>query len=297
MQHCPGIGPARLEKLREAGILSWTDVLEHAERIPNSHRKALEEERGRCLVALEAANIRYFVDHFMPHDRWRILSHFLEQASYFDIETAGLENGAPITVIVCWHRGELFSFVEHENLDEFLDLLDDMTLLVSFNGSSFDVPRILDAFHIPDLPCPHLDLRWSCYHRGFRGGLKDIAERMSITRPEDLQNADGAEAIQLWNAWMLSQDQDARQRLLRYCAADVLLLVMIAHQIVEREDIDGPDCWSQLAQRFVVPASAPARLTAETRVSLFGATSPERLRRKLQITKRLRRKSQITKGK
>ena len=40
--------------------------------------------------------------------------------------TSGLEMDSLITVIACWHQGRLHTFVEHENLDDFLDLLDDI---------------------------------------------------------------------------------------------------------------------------------------------------------------------------
>ena len=166
------------------------------QRIPAGWRSDLVAESRRCALALDTGDVRYFVDRFAPQDRWRILAHFFEQTSFFDIETMGLHYDAPITVIVCWHRGQFWNFVEHENLDGFLDLLDDVTLLASFNGGSFDVPRVLDAFHVPELPCAHLDLRWACYHQGRTGGLKEIANAMGITRPPDLRDVDGEYAVQ-----------------------------------------------------------------------------------------------------
>jgi uncharacterized protein YprB with RNaseH-like and TPR domain len=198
------------------------------------------------LAALEAGDVRYFVDRFAAIDQWRILAHFLKVATFFDVETMGLEYDAPITVIVAWHRGELRSFVEHENLDDFLTVIDQTNLLVSFNGSSFDIPRLLGAFHIPALPCPHIDLRWTCYHRGLRGGLKLIAYQLGVTRPVDLQDADGLMAVSLWNRWMIDGDRAARDRLVRYCASDVLLAVMIAHWFAGREVDSLSVLWQQL---------------------------------------------------
>ena len=128
-------------------------------------------------------------------------------------------------------RAQLQTFVEHENLDDFLALLEGVSLLVSFNGSTFDVPRVLNAFHIPALGCGHLDLRWSCYHQGYTGGLKEITRQMDIHRPADLQDADGQLAVQLWHAWQMHQDPVARDQLIRYCAADVLLLVVLAERL------------------------------------------------------------------
>jgi hypothetical protein len=277
--HCTGIGPVRLAKLHESGIRSWTDVVSNAEQLPIGRSSVLAEECRCCLEALEAKNIGYFVNRFSPLDKWRIISEFLDDTSFFDIETMGLEHNSPITVIACWHRGELRTFVEHENLDDFLHLLDDVTLLASFNGSSFDVPRVLDTFHIPDLPCPHLDLRWPCYHKGFKGSLKSITSRLGITRPADLQDADGELAVHLWNRWLLDRDHRARELLIRYCASDVVLLLMLAHRLAER-DVESTAAWWRH-----LPSSAPIEPPREAIHKLpllprsaFGGGSPAKLR-------------------
>ena len=253
MQHCPTIGPVRLALLREVGVRSWPDVLAFADRLPKSFRQRLFEESCRCLAALECGDIRFFVDRFASQDQWRILTHFIDSVSFFDIETMGLEYDAPITTIACWHDGRLLTFVEHENLDEFLALLDEVKLLASFNGSSFDVPRVLDAFHIPQLPCPHVDLRWSCYHKGLRGGLKKIATQLGIVRPVDLQDADGAIAAHLWNRWTLHNDRTARDRLLRYCSSDVLLSVMIAKHLAGQALASQTSLWEHLPADTISP--------------------------------------------
>jgi uncharacterized protein YprB with RNaseH-like and TPR domain len=219
------------------------------------------------------------VDRLSPLDKWRIVAEFLDETSFFDIETMGLEHDSPITVIACWHRGELRTFVEHENLDDFLHLLDDVTLLASFNGSSFDVPRVLDTFHIPDLPCPHLDLRWPCYHKGFKGSLKSITSRLGFARPVDLQDADGEMAVHLWNRWTLDQDHPARELLLRYCASDVLLLVMLAHRLAERDVTSHAAWWRHLpsAPQTDLPREGIQETTPLIR-SAFGEGSPAKLR-------------------
>lgn len=246
LRHFPGIGPVRLAKLHELGLRSWDDIIARIDCVPASHRPSAFEECCRCQAALEAGDIRYFVDRFDTADRWRILGHFADRTSFFDIETTGLELDATISTIACWHRGRLHTFVEHENLDDFLDLLDDVDLLASFNGNSFDVPRVLDAFHIPELPCPHVDMRWSCYHRGWRGGLKDIAARQGIRRPADLGDIDGSMAVELWYDWTERQNSKARDALLRYCAADVLMLAMLANRLAGCGDAHDAALWEHL---------------------------------------------------
>ena len=285
--HCAGIGPARLAQLHERDVRTWADVLEAEDRLTGACWHRLAEESRRCLAALDAGDIRYFTNRFAPQDKWRILLHFLDQASYFDIETVGLEHDAAITVISCWHAGRLHNFVEHENLDEFLELLDEISLLVSFNGSSFDVPRILDTFHIPELPCAHVDMRWTCFHQGLTGGLKDIADHAGIVRPVDLQSADGELAVRLWFAWRNCQNRAARELLIRYCASDVLMLVMLAHQQARRGDISQDELWSHLpaapTSGQASSAGSVAHRAAEDSFGAafenqFGAASPQFLR-------------------
>jgi uncharacterized protein YprB with RNaseH-like and TPR domain len=278
----------RLALLHDRDIRTWADVLDAEDCLPaGACWRQLAEECRRCLAALDDGEIRYFTDRFASQDKWRILSHYLDQASYFDIETVGLEYNAAITVISCWHDGRLHTFVEHENLDEFLDLLDEISLLVSFNGSSFDVPRLLDTFHIPDLPCAHIDMRWTCFHQGLTGGLKEIADRAGIVRPMDLQSADGELAVRLWFDWRNCQNRAARELLIRYCASDVLMLIMLAHQQLGRVEISQDELWTQLP---TAPLPEQGSIAASATVSAldgsfgsayesqFGAGSPTFLR-------------------
>lgn len=280
LRHCRGIGPARLTQLNEAGILNWIDVLERTSSIPHGLRANMLSEAERCLGAILCRNVDYFVERLAPQDRWRIAAHFLNEMSFFDIETTGLDYDASVTVITCWHRGGLRTFVEHENLDEFLVLLDEVHLLASFNGSTFDVPRILDTFHIPELPCAHLDLRWAFHHLGFTGGLKRIARQLGIHRPDDLYDADGAMAVDLWNRWRFEHDAAAREQLIRYCASDVLMLVMMANGLAER-DVQG-ELWGQLplASEHSAPTHEPK---PPARRGTFGAASPSRLRARRRL--------------
>ncbi|MCA9217513.1 MAG: ribonuclease H-like domain-containing protein [Planctomycetales bacterium] len=289
--HFEGIGPARLEKLNKNGIRSWYDAVADPDRLPAAKRDNLLRALDENIHALESRDVGFFADRLAGPDRWRLLSEFLEETSYFDIETFGLEYDAPITTIVVWHKGEVHSFVEHENLDDFLELLEDVRLMASFNGASFDVPRVLDAFHIPTFPCPHIDLRWLAFHKGMRGGLKEITVRAGVRRPSDLADADGALAIKLWSRWIHFQDSTAREQLIRYCAADVILLVFLAQQLGERPDFDTSTIWSKLPEltdtaetddsdsctNRVLPLgeSGQARKSPE---SPFGNGSPSRLR-------------------
>ena len=184
------------------------------------------------MQALETGDIPYFTRTFAPQDQWRIIAHYREKITFFDIETTGLGRYDTISVIACYHRNEIKTYVEAENLDDFLDILDETELLVSFNGSSFDIPKLLDNFRIPQIPCPHLDMRWVCYHHSYRGGLKTIANLLGIERPQDLNGINGYDAVHLWHKWQIYNDLKAKHLLLRYCCADVILLKKITEKLL-----------------------------------------------------------------
>ena len=225
LQHCYGIGPVRMQKLNEQGIGTWFDVVRQQDRLLIDHhmRNSLLAESKRCIDALENRNIAYFVESFDTSDHWRIMAEYFDEISYLDIETSGLGWDDYTTMICVYHKGELHYFCEDSNMDDFLDLLEDMKLVVTFNGSSFDIPRILSTFHIPELDCAHIDLRWIAYHKGFRGGLKRISRQLGIRRPADIEYVSGDEAV--------------FKLLKRYCAADVLLLYLLAAEILGTEGL------------------------------------------------------------
>lgn len=232
---CRGIGPKAEEKIRSAGILNWDLALEHPAELPLSAAKCSDllddlkhfddlHRQGRLDPILRA----------MPtKEHWRVLSDHGEKASYFDIETDGLSiYECEPTVICLYHKGECLTYINGENLDDFVDQLFDVELLVSFNGTSFDVPCVQNYFNIPTLPCPHVDLRWVCHHKGYRGGLKSIEREMGIQRDGDVVGVDGHEAVILWQKWKLYGQERALDRLVHYCQADTVGLADLHREIL-----------------------------------------------------------------
>lgn len=231
--HCPGIGPKWDSKLKELGYRNWQSCLLDRENLPvKGHRRVkFLEAINESSRALEEEDIACLVDRFPNREQWRILKEFLERGTFFDIETTGLywyESHA--TVISALKNGELHTFLHGENLDEFLDLVDESEFLVSFNGNCFDIPFLEQTFHIPAIECPHIDLRWVAYHKGFRGGLKHIEKMLDIQRPEEVADIDGFEAVDLYHRW-LGGDLESLNQLVRYCSADVVATYLVAREL------------------------------------------------------------------
>ncbi len=234
LRHLPHIGSQGEKALRLEGCQCWNDLANASHPLAgfdvfawDEIRRAAEQSQ-RAVLADDAA---YFTSRLPPLEQWRVLAHWFDHASYFDIETSGLEADSIVTLVCCFHGGQPLRFMADENLDDFLELLERVKLLVSFNGASFDVPRVLGRFHIPELPCAHVDLRWLCHHAGWRGGLKKIERALGLRRPTDLDGLGGAEAVRLWHAWHERGDAQAKRTLERYCAADTVMLKLLAGRL------------------------------------------------------------------
>jgi len=266
--HLPGFGPKKVATLRGQGIVNWTDLLHrHHHDLPGLDDSAPMWVKAirAGMNALETNNLTHLVDTLHRSDHWRILADFIDQATFLDIETSGDHLRPEITLIICKHRGELYTFTAEQNLEEFLDLLDEITLLVTFNGASFDVPQMENHFHIPMRDIAHIDLRWVCYHTDMRGGLKEIERAIGLIRPQDLIGMDGAEADWLWQRWKATGNSTLLNRLTRYCAADVIGLQHLSNWLIARHA--GAPCpsfdWVGLPEgAFVTPALRAAEVTA-----------------------------------
>lgn len=240
LRHLPHIGAQREQRLRQEGCSCWNSILNAAHPLAGFDRSAWNEICKVCeqsLRAMAADDVAFFVAHIPPSEQWRVLAHWFKQASCFDIETDGLEVDSTVTLISCFHLGSPHCFLAGENMDDFLDLMEQIKLLVSFNGASFDVPRVLNRFHIQRLPCAHVDLRWLCHHAGWRGGLKAIERALGLLRPPDLVGLGGAEAVGLWQAWTEQGDAQARRTLERYCVADTVMLSLLAARLIAQHNV------------------------------------------------------------
>jgi uncharacterized protein YprB with RNaseH-like and TPR domain len=195
-------------------------------------------------------------------DQWRLYRELRDQARYLDIETLGLAVEDPITLVGISDGAHTSVLVSGRDLSAWrlAEELADARLLVTFNGTSFDLPRLKRAF--PTLPwdLPHLDLAIAGRHVGLRGGLKAIERRLGWRRP-GLPATNGADAVRLWQRHLAGERQ-AVPRLVRYCRADVACLPALAEVVVERladEALADPQAgWIRPAQeRELLVARTP----------------------------------------
>lgn len=223
--HLDGIGPGLEKRLWQEGILSW-DQFAEAERLPgiSVSRKA---ELVRRLEADRAAldDPGFWAARLPGPEMWRLYQRFKDSIAYLDIETDGryAQGGGLISVIGVYDGRAYRAFIDGYNLDLFEEFISRFKVLVTFNGSSFDVP-ILKAW-IPGLSLPpaHIDLIHPLRRLGYRGGLKKIEPLFGLNRPTGVAGLSGHDAGGLWHEYR-NGDQGALSLLVRYNRQDTVNL-------------------------------------------------------------------------
>lgn len=221
--HIPGIGPKTERHLWRHGILTWSNFLSSQETPLPPARDALIRENLRASLE-NRGSIQFFAERLSPADLWRVFEHFKHRAVYLDIETSGLYQGVDeITVIGLYDGRMVKTFVRGINLDEFESEITSFELVITFNGSQFDLPFIRRQFPTISLPPAHIDLRFFLRRLGYRGGLKAIERSFGLCRASEIEGMDGYEAVLLWKAYQWG-DEGALDRLILYNTADIVHL-------------------------------------------------------------------------
>jgi uncharacterized protein len=229
----PGVQEKIEQRLWKAGITTWDHLLE-AKSVPGVSRERLSFWKTRIKLAQQLLELE---DHsalgrlFGTRYAWRMYGHIMDNPRFVDIETTEYRND--ITVIGV-SDGEFYqAFVKGKNLDPLAlrRAFAGASCIITFNGSSFDLPIIERNFPglLPNVP--HLDLRHISSQAGLRGGLKAIERELMISRAAAIRDKDGADAILLWYRHVLGEEE-ALQELVDYNAADVLNLAPLAELVI-----------------------------------------------------------------
>jgi uncharacterized protein len=233
----PGIGPATERRLWQEGLLTWNHFLSQP-RIPgiSAHRKQwYDQELLQAQSAFDSGLLDYFTTRLPSRDHWRFFELCEPRTLYLDIETTGTSpHDGEVTVVGLHRRGETVCLVRGETLttERLQAELDACTLLVTFFGTSFDVPYLRAKFPRLTFPMPHFDLCFAARRLGLRGGLKQIERELGIERDSTLQGLDGWDAVRLWMQWRAG-DAAARNLLLAYNTADTANLALLAKHVFQ----------------------------------------------------------------
>lgn len=199
-----------------------------------------------------------------PNDRpktSRDLTPFVvapERVLFLDIETTGLSRHYDHVTLVGFEMDGVYDVVIAGQPDDNLhDALSRATSIVTFNGSTFDLPFLESAFPGIRWPKHHLDLRYACRRHGLTGGQKRIEVELGIDCRQGAAGVDGAMAVLLWHRY-LRGDVDALRALIEYNRADVRAMTHILDVIVERDSrrdlfdtIGSRECFARVQDRRV----------------------------------------------
>ena len=252
-----GIGPTTERRLWREGLLDWQRFMSQS-RIAglSPDRKSLyDRELALAQSEYEAGDLRALALRLHRREHWRFYETCRSGILCLDIETTGLtfRDGADAVTVVGLHRnGQTTTLVQGDTLtaERLQAELDQCALLVTFFGSSFDVPFLRAAFPQLRFGMPHFDLCLAARRLGLRGGLKHLERELGIERESALGSLNGMDAVRLWTQWRHG-DRAALDLLLAYNAADTENLAPLASLI-----------YKEMMSRFGpapigVPAAAP----------------------------------------
>lgn len=247
--HLPGVGPQREQKLWQQGILDWDSFLQAAAagQLPKKACESAVPFLHASREAVAAGDARFFHARLPARASWRIYGEFADRVCFLDIETTGLSAAYDqVTTIGALGGGELALFVQGVNLDQFPAYVARFPLLVTFNGSQFDLPFLRAHFPQARLDHAHIDLRFVFQSLGYRGGLKQIERNLGLRRDEAIEGVDGFEAVRLWHRYRRG-DRAALRTLALYNLTDVVNMVELVEIAV-----------AQKLRQAAFPGAAPA---------------------------------------
>lgn len=216
--HIPGISEKKEFDLWKEGIRNWDLFLE-------LYSEKKEYEKWTQIIneskySLKNSDAEFFAKRIEARDQWRCFGNF--KTVYLDIETTGLSPLTDYATVIGIFDGKTSSsFVHGINMDEFGERIKEYDLVVTFNGSLFDLPFIRKKMPQVTLPKLHIDLRFLFQNLGIYGGLKKIEEKFGYIRTGDLAGLTGYDAVKLWRAYKSKNDKNALDKLIRYNIADI----------------------------------------------------------------------------
>jgi uncharacterized protein YprB with RNaseH-like and TPR domain/predicted nuclease with RNAse H fold len=246
--HIPGVGPITEKTIWSRRIYSWGDFMEKRRKagISDNVANRIEKWLKRSERALEKKDALFFSTRLPQRDLWRLYPEFKDRTAFLDIETTGLSFCYDdITLIGLYNGRDIKTFVQGQNLGDFGSEIRKYSIIVTYNGTLFDLRFIREKLGQQLIPPVHIDLRFLLRRLGYTGGLKSVERKMHICREEEVADLSGFDATVLWNRYVRGDDY-ALESLVKYNLADIVnlktMLELAYHQLHETL-LDGlADC-------------------------------------------------------
>jgi len=222
----------------QQGINDWDSFLskDKVKGISKSRKLYYNRKIIEARKALYNFDSSYFLKVMPKSEYWRLYDFFRDEAVYLDIETTGLDfKNNDITMIGLFNGIETKTMIKGINFDlkELKNELKKYKLMVTFNGSSFDIPFINKLYPglLPNIP--NFDLRTITDRLGLRGGLKQIEKQLGIKRNKIIEKFYGGDVLTLWKMYRSTGDDYYLKLLVEYNEEDIINLKTIAEHCVE----------------------------------------------------------------
>lgn len=228
-----GVGEVTERSLWEAGVTHWDEF--QGEEVGPTRAAHIDEFIESARDRLAAQDARYFVNRLPNSECWRLYENFRSRACFFDIESTGLDHRRnKVTTVTFLQNGDQKTLVRGDDLTApaVQAELDAADLLVTYNGSRFDIPFLETSLGVT-VDSPHLDAMRVCHALGLTGGLTAAESALGIDR--DRPDISGRDAVRLWREHEAGRD-GALETLVAYNQEDTINLRHVMDAAVDRLD-------------------------------------------------------------
>jgi len=232
-----GVSASKEAKFWRQGLLSWEDLEKSQAFQADLFDSAGQTQLSLFSIlrkALENEDVSYFSKVLDRKEHFRIALEYPNRTVFLDIETTGLSRYYDYITLIGWcYQGRYGALVRGDDETELRRVLNDAKVIVTFNGSLFDLPFLREK--LPDLVIPevHLDLRFLAKRVDLSGGQKAIEGELGFKRPLAVRGMEGEAAPILWHRYRRGS-LDALKLLIEYNHSDIEGMKFIFDQVVKR---------------------------------------------------------------
>ena len=217
------ISKSKEEQIWKSGISDWNEFLNNKKitKIADSKKNYYNHKIKEARQALLQDNSSYFIGRLPKKEMWRLYHYFKDECGYLDVE---IDSHGKIILAGISNYYNSNSFVKGYNLEkEWLQKeLSKYKILVTFNGSSFDLPRLKKQLGL-EINIPHIDLKHLVLRLSLKGGLKEVEKTLNLKRPANRYG----NPVDLWKAFHASGDKEWLELLINYNKEDIENLKLI----------------------------------------------------------------------
>ncbi len=223
-QHLKGIGTKTEEAMWRRGILTWGQYITALPRqrsLFDNTQQESESILSESFTAYNKGDMEFFAKNLSNAEYYRIALEFPTEVLFLDIETTGLSLYYDQITIVGWSLDTRYGvYINGQDDTELRSVLAGAKVIVTFNGTLFDLKFIKKHFQNIVIPPVHIDLRYFAKRVDLTGGQKKIEREIGFIRESDIEGMLGEAAPILWHKYRRG-DLKAMQRLIEYNHADI----------------------------------------------------------------------------